>query len=92
MKDLYIGNDDSYDTVVTESDLSWLKANLHAPRLWVHVSLLHRKQEVTVVSFHFLRFLGEGKVPYVRDMQNEGLLALQVMISMKNFIEYDWAT
>ena len=41
------------------------------------------------MSFHFLRFLGEGKVPYVRDMQNEGLLALQVMISMKNFIEYN---
>ena len=41
------------------------------------------------MSFHFLRFLGEGKVLYVCNVQNEGLLALQVMLSMKNFIEYN---
>ena len=60
--------------------LSWqkvnlpsLKATLHAPRMWdvVYLSLLHRKQEASVVSFHLLRFLGEDKVSYVDDMQNE---------------------
>ena len=45
-------------------NLPWLKATLHAPRMWnvVHVSSLHRKQEASVVSFHLLRFHGEGKV------------------------------
>ena len=45
-------------------NLPWLRATLHAPRMWevVHVSLLHRKQEASVVSFHLLRLLGEGKL------------------------------
>ena len=45
-------------------NLPWLRATLHAPRMWdvVHVSLLHRNQEASVVSCHLLRLLGEGKV------------------------------
>ena len=32
-------------------NLPWLRATLHAPRMWdvVHISLLHRKQEASVV-------------------------------------------
>ena len=55
-------------------NLPWLRATLHAPRMWdvvAHVSLLHRKQEASVVSFHLLRLLGEGKVSSVHDMQNK---------------------
>ena len=37
--------------------LPWLKAILHAPRMWdvVHVSLLQRKQKSLVVIFYLLR-------------------------------------
>ena len=47
-----------------KENLPWLRATLHAQRMWevVHVSLLHRKQEASVVRFHLLRLLGEGKV------------------------------
>ena len=44
-------------------NLPWLRATLHAPRMWdvVNASLLHRKPNASVVSFHLVWLLGEGK-------------------------------
>ena len=60
----YIGNIILTALSWQKVNLLWLKATLHAPRIWdvVQISLLHRKQEGLVASFHLLRLLGEGKV------------------------------
>ena len=69
----YIAGDDSQTLSWRKVNLSWLKATLHAPRMWdvAQVFLLQRKQGALIVSFHLLRLLGEGKVSQVDVMQNE---------------------
>ena len=71
-------------------NLPWLRATLHAARMLdvVHVSLLHRKLEASVVS---LRLVFKCHKLMICKMK-QGLLVLQVMISIKSFVGYNWAT